>query len=133
MPLTGGNLEGAKLDATLFFPAQIKQAFTRWRTGSALIDDRDVQVVQGTNAGQPPVRLYFDPNSGLLVRVVRYSETPIGRVPTQIDYSDYRDVAGVKMPFRWTVTWTDNQTFIELSEVRPNVPIDASRFAQPAR
>jgi len=132
MPMTGGNLEGAKLDAILFFPAQIKQAFTQWRTGSATIDDREVQVVQGTNPRQPPVKLYFDQNSGLLVRLVRYSETAIGRVPTQIDYSDYRDVAGVKMPFRWTVTWTDNQTFIEVSEVRPNVPIDAARFARPA-
>jgi len=133
MPLTGGNMAGAKLDAILLFPSQIKQAFTQWRTGTATIDDHDVQVVQGTNAGQPPVKLYFDPNSGLLVRVVRYSDTAIGRVPTQIDYSDYRDVNGVKIPFRWTVTWTDNQTFIQLTEVRPNVPIEASRFARPAR
>jgi len=133
MPMTGGNLEGARLDAILYFPAQIKQAFTQWRTGSATIDNREVQVVQGTNPRLPPVKLYFDQNSGLLVRLVRYSETAIGRVPTQIDYSDYRDVAGVKMPFRWTVTWTDNQTFIELSEVRPNVPIDAAKFARPAR
>ena len=133
MPLTGGNLAGARLDAILWFPEQIKQAFTQWRTGTATIDDRDVQVVQGTNAGQLPVKLYFDPNSGLLVRVVRFSDTAIGQVPTQIDYSDYRDVAGVKIPFRWTVTWTDNQTFIQLTEVRPNVPIDAARFARPAR
>jgi hypothetical protein len=132
MPLTGGNLEGAKLDAVLFFPAQIKQAFTQWRTGVTTIDDRDVRVVQGTNAGQPPVKLYFDEESGLLVRVVRYADSAVGRVPTQIDYSDYRDVAGVKMPFKWTVTWTDNRTFIELSEVRPNVAIDPARFARPA-
>ena len=79
------------------------------------------------------MKLYFDPTSGLLVRVVRYSDTAIGRVPTQIDYSDYRDVGGIKIPFRWTVTWTDNQTFIQLTEVRPNVPIEASRFGRPAR
>lgn len=133
MPLTGGNLEGAKLDAMLFFPAQIKQAFTQWRTGVASIDDRDVQVVQGTNAGQPPVKLYFDDQSGLLVRVVRYADSVVGRVPTQIDYSDYRDVAGVKVPFKRIVTWTDNRTFIELSEVRANVPIDAARFARPGQ
>ena len=131
MALTGGNLEGARIDAILSFPAQIKQAFSQWRTGMATIDDRDVQVVQGTNAGQPPVKLYFDPESGLLVRLVRYSESPIGRVPTQIDYSDYREVSGVKMPFRWTVTWTDNKSFTELSEVQPNVTIDAAKFARP--
>jgi photosynthetic reaction center cytochrome c subunit len=131
--MTGGTLEGAKLDAMFFFPANIKQAFTTWRTGTARIDDKEVNVVQGTNPGKPPVKMYFDPQSGLLLRVVRSSETAIGPVPTQIDYSDYREVAGVKMPFKWTTTWTDNQAFNELTEIRPNVPIEATRFARPAK
>ena len=50
----------------------------------------------------------------------------------QIDYSDYRDVSGVKMPFRWVVTWTDGRSTIELSELRANIPIDAAKFAKPA-
>jgi outer membrane lipoprotein-sorting protein len=95
------------------------------------IDDREVHVVQGTNGGQLPVNLYFD-ESGLLVRVVRFSETSVGTVPTQVDYADYRDVSGVKMPFRWTTTWTNGQSTTELTEVQPNVPIDAARFARPA-
>jgi outer membrane lipoprotein-sorting protein len=131
LPLTGGNLEGLKVEASLTFPAQIKQAFNQWRVASTAIDDREVLVVQGTNPGQQPVNLYFD-ESGLLVRLVRFADTPIGRVPTQIDYSDYREVAGVKMPFRWISTWTDGQTTIELTEVLPNVSIDASRFGRPA-
>ena len=132
MPLTGGNLDGAKIDAMVAFPARIKQAFTQWRYGSAAIDDRNVHVAQGINAGQPPVNLYFDEETGLLVRLLRYTDTAVGRVPTQIDYSDYREVAGVKIPFKWTTTWTDGQATTELSEVRPNVPIDAARFAKPA-
>jgi hypothetical protein len=63
---------------------------------------------------------------------VRWSSTPVGTVPTQTEYSDYRDVAGVKMPFRMVVTWTNGQNTIELEDVRPNVAIDASRFARPA-
>ena len=78
------------------------------------------------------MKLYFDSTSGLLVRLVRYSDSPVGRNPTQVDYEDYRDVAGVKMPFRWTVTWTDGQTMTELTEIQANIPIDASRFARPA-
>ncbi len=35
------------------------------------------------------------------------------------------------MPFQWTRTWTNNQVVIQLKEVRPNVPIDAARFARP--
>jgi photosynthetic reaction center cytochrome c subunit len=130
--LTGGNLTGARIDAILAFPGiRIKEAFSQWRTGSTTIDDRDVVVLQGTNPRQPPLKLYFDTKSGLLVRQVRYSDSPIGMVPTQVEYADYRDVSGVKVPFKWTVTWTDNQTFIELTAVQPNVSIDASRFARP--
>ena len=131
MTLTGGNLEGSRIDAILSFPAQLKQAFTLWRVGATAIDDKDVVVLQGTSPRQPPVNLYFD-NAGLLVRVVRLVDTAIGRVPTQIDYGDYRDVAGVKMPFHWTVTWTDGQATTDLAEVTPNAAIDAARFARPA-
>jgi hypothetical protein len=53
-------------------------------------------------------------------------------VPTQIDYADYRDVAGVKVPFRRTVTQTYMQMNVELSEIQPNVQVDAARFAKPA-
>ena len=131
MTLTGGNLEGARLDAMTSFPANIRQAFGRWQVGSTTIDDRPVQILQGTNAGQLPVNFYFDA-SGLLVRVVRWNKTAVGTVPTQIDYADYRDVAGVKMPFRTVVTWTDGQNTIALNDVQPNVAIDAARFATPA-
>ncbi len=55
----------------------------------------------------------------------------MGRIPTQYDYSDFREVAGVKMPFRWTLTWLDGRENVELSDVQPNVAIDAARFAKP--
>jgi photosynthetic reaction center cytochrome c subunit len=131
LPLTGGNLDGARIEAILSFPLQIRQALKEWQVGSTIIDDREVQVLQGTNAGRPPVNFYFD-DSGLLVRLVRFVDTPIGRVPTQIDFADYREVSGIKMPFRWTSTWTDGQATVELSEVQTNVSIDAAKFARPA-
>lgn len=129
--LTGGNLDRARLEAILWFPGEIRQAFSQWRIGRALIGDEEVQVVQGIEPGQPPANLYFDA-SGLLMRLVRWTRTPVGFVPTQIDYADYRDVAGVKMPFRKTVTQTYMQMTIELTDVQPNVAIDRSKFAQPA-
>ena len=46
---------------------------------------------------------------------------PTGRIPTLIDYSDYREVSGVKMPFHWTVAWLDGQDTVQLTEVRPNL------------
>ena len=131
--LTGGDLDGAKVDAELSFPARIKQTLTDWRVGfPEMIDNKEVQVLQGRlTPGGLPVKLYFDSTSGLLVRLVRYTNSLVGINPTQIDYSDYRDVSGVKLPYRWIVTWTDGRSTIELSELRANVPIDATKFAKP--
>jgi hypothetical protein len=131
MPLTGGNLETARLEAMVSFPASLRQAFSQWQVSSVTIDDRVVRLLQGTNAGQLPVNFYFD-EAGLLVRIVRWNRTTIGTVPMQFDYSDYRDVAGVKMPFRTVLTWTDGQNITTLTEVLANARIDAARFARPA-
>jgi len=130
MPLTGGNLAGAKIDAVLAFPAALKQAFKQWRVGATTLNDNDVYVLQGVTAGQPPLNLYFD-ESGLLVRALRFVDTAIGRLPTQIDFSDYRDVDGVKMPFHWTTTWTDGQSTVQLTEAKTSVTIDPARFRRP--
>ena len=124
------KLAGARLDAMPSFPAGIRTAFSQWQVSSTIIDGRPVRLVQGTNAGQLPVNLYFD-DSGLLVRQVRWNRTPVGVVPIELDYADYRDVSGVKMPFRTIVTWSDGQNTIQRREVRPNVPIDAERFTRP--
>ena len=130
--LTGTALEGTRLEAELSFPARIKQTLSKWRVGFATaINDRDVQVVQGTGAGGLLATLYFDSESGLLVRLIRYSESVVGRTPTQIDYSDYRDVAGVKMPFKWTVSWLDGKENFELTEIQTNVAIDPQKFVKP--
>ena len=130
----GAELDGAKLDAELLFPARIKLALSAWRTGFpvTLIDDKEARVIQGIGAGNTRVKLYFDAASGLLLRQVRYAQTVVGINPTQIDYADYRDVAGVKLPFRTTVTWTNGQSIVEFSELRANVAVAAARFAKPA-
>ncbi len=133
LELTGGDLDGARLDAELSFPAQIKQILKQWRVAyPAIIDDKDMQVLQGTTDGRYPVNLYFDSKSGLLARLVRYSDSPLGLSPTQIDYSDYREVSGVKMPFRSTVTWLDGRAIVQFNEVKANTPIDAAKFGRPA-
>ena len=131
---SNGDLDAVRLDAVLSFPAGIKQAITKPVAGSTTIDDKDVIVVEGTaNGGRSPVKLYFDKGSGLLLRQVRYADTMIGRVPVQVDYSDYRDVprAGIKLPFHVVTTWTDGRSDVLLSSAETNVAIDAAKFNQP--
>ena len=145
--LTGGELDGARVDAQLSFPGQIKQTLTNVRVGppTAISDlpatasqssvqsttmvgqDREVQVVQGNGPRGLLVTLYFDKESGLLLRMVRYGGSPIGRLPTQIDYADYREVSGIKLPFRMSFTWLDGRDAIQLNEVQTNVSIDPAK------
>jgi len=131
--LTGGDLQAARIEAEVTFPARIKQSFPTWRAGlPSTIDDRDVQVVQGSGPGRGMATFYFDKESGLLTRLVRYADSVVGRIPMQTDYSDYRDISGVKLPFKWTYTWLDGRFTIELSELKPNAAIPPARFAKPA-
>jgi photosynthetic reaction center cytochrome c subunit len=87
--------------------------------------------VQGTGPRGLLVTMYFDQKTNLLLRIVRYGKSPIGRCPTQVDYEDYRDVDGIKMPFRILFAWLDGRDAIELSKVQVNVPIDAAKFGRP--
>lgn len=132
LEVTGGDLDSVRLDAIVAFPALLKQSYVQWRVGSTQIDDKDVIVLQGTAAGRSPANLYFDKQSGLLVRKVLFTSTMVGQVPTQVDYSDYRAVGGVKVPFTRISTWTDGQDTTKLSDVELNLPIDAAKFAKPA-
>jgi hypothetical protein len=136
MPLVGADLGGARLDAQLFFPGQIKQLLTNWRSEfpAITIEDQPVQVVQGSMPDGTQVKLYFDKASGLLMRQTRYATTAVGTIPTHIIYSDYRLLPGidVRIPFSWQVTWVDGQSTINVASVQPNAAIDAARFAKPA-
>ena len=132
LQLTGGNLQGVQIETLASFPAQIRRAYAKWEVATVRIDGKPFQVAQGTNPGQTPVNFYFDQSSGLLTRIVRWNRTKVGAVPSQIDFSDYRDVGGVKMPFETLLTWTDGQNTIKLSDVKTNVPVDAARFVKPA-
>jgi len=131
--LTGGNLEGASLEAELAFPGQIKQVLTNWIVGPlTAIGDRQVRIVQGKKASGTPIKLYFDEETGLLVRLVRYSDqSPVGRVPIQVDFEDYRDVSGIKVPFKWTSIWTNGRNVYQMKNVQINPTIPATRFATP--
>ena len=129
--LASGNLDRARVEAAIAFPASIKTLYKEWRVGRTAIDDKDVSILQGSTPGLLPVNFYFDNSTGLLIRMVRWNETPVGPVPTEINYDDYRDVAGVKMPFTWTASQTYMQMTVKLSGIQPNGQVDASRFVQP--
>jgi hypothetical protein len=131
-PLAGGELDGARLDAQLSFPAQIARTLTGLRTGPiAELNGKEYYLVQGNGARGAFVSLFFDRETGLLARTIRYTPSQIGKVPTQVDYENYRDVGGIKFPFKWTFTWLEGRDSFDFMDVKFNTPIDPSKFGEP--
>jgi photosynthetic reaction center cytochrome c subunit len=131
LALHDAELESARAETELTFPVNIKQVLTGMRTSDDFIDGRVLKVVQGFK-GAAIVTMYFDDETGLMTRLVRSTPSPVGRLPVRIDYSDYRAVGGLMMPFKWTTTWLDGRSNFELSDAQPNVAIDPAMFARPA-
>lgn len=134
LALTGGQVQGAKVDAMVAFPQEIKSLYPTWKVGTTAIDDNEVYLVQGSAPGRTSLKLFFDKKTGLLLRQVRYNATKIGTVPEQVDYSDYRTVgnSGVKVPYQVIHSWTDGQSTTLVTDVQLNAPIDAAKLGKPA-
>jgi hypothetical protein len=130
LSLTGSSLVGVGIDGMASFPAQFKDAFAEWQVGYGDVGDDQVEVLRGSNPGQHPVELSID-DEGMLRRLLRWTDTGAGPVPVQTDFSDYREVNGVQMPFHWVVTWTNGQSTVQVTELEANVAIDDARFGRP--
>ncbi len=129
----GGDVEGAAIDADLHLATHLKSMFSDLKVhGTQRVGDSEAYAVVGDRDGKTPIELYFDTQTGLLVRMVRYGETALGQLPVQIDYADYRAVNGVKIPYRWTLARPSGRFTIQVSDVQQNVPVDDAKFAKPA-
>jgi photosynthetic reaction center cytochrome c subunit len=118
----------------------LKQEYTRLVVRAIQkVNDRDAYVVIGTPTSDLQERLYFDTQTGLLLRKVTITSTIAGNLPAQVDYDDYRDTgSGVKIPFTihmvpiTTGESIGTETTIHVQKVQDNVAVDSSKFTKPA-
>lgn len=135
--LTSAELAQLKQQADIYKELTLKDQFSNLRVGGKQkVNDRDALVVVGTNASKKRERLFFDAETGLLVRRVVFNETILGLDPVQTDFLDYRDVDGVKLPFTIQMTYLDNNHYGQtrtFSQIKQNVPVDDSKFEPPPK
>lgn len=131
-PLQPFDVEQIKRDALIFGNADLKTVYPKldYRFVDRL-DGREVYVVLGTTANNQRDRLFFDVATGALVRRVATAPTLVGQFQYQVDYSDFKDFGGVKLPatikFAFpAVSWTR-----KIVEVKNNAAVDESKFAPP--
>lgn len=130
-----------KRSADLYQSLDLKQQFTGLAVaGMEKVNGHDTYVVTGTPAGERPEKLFFDTQSGLLLREEILVHTPVGDSPIAVEYDDYRDTgSGVKFPFvirnipgaPYTLYSLTSHSTIRVQKVQDNVPVDDSKFMKP--
>lgn len=131
-PIPPIEVAAARSETDLQLPLHMNELFEHLKSlPLEKVDDREVYVIAGLNSGEIAAKFYFDKNTGYLLRMVRYTKTPLGENPTQIDYEDYRAQDRIKVPFRSTIARPNSGLAVQIDQVRFNVQIDDSRFVQP--
>jgi outer membrane lipoprotein-sorting protein len=133
--ITGVELVNFKAANGLFSLLKLKEQYSRPpRVRKDKLGDREVYIVDGTTTDNRRMRLYFDANSGLLLRRTTTMPTIIGIIPDQTDLEDYREADGLKFPFtaRTAILEVGNPTSTRtFTELKLNVPVDDSKFNMP--
>lgn len=133
--MSSSEVAQMKQQAALINQLTLKDQLTNARVaGKRKVNDRDAYVLVGTNANKTREQLFFDVETGLLVRRVQLNQTVLGVDPMQTDFSDYRVVDGVKLPFTIEISSLDNahqgqkRTF---TQIKQNVPVEDTKFEPP--
>lgn len=127
--LTADESEQIKREALIFGSADLKSIYTKMDYRFAdKIDGRDVYLVQATTADNSRDRLYFDAQTGLLVRRMSTVFTVVGPFVYQFDYADYKDFGGVKIPTTYKVAVPNIRWTRKIVDVKINAPIEDKNF-----
>jgi len=132
-PMTSGEVDAARMDADLQFALDLNRIFPEIKfAGTSKLGSKDAVLLSGERPGFPPVEMYFGASSGLLLRIVHYLPSALGLNPTQTDYSDYRKIGAVKVPFQWTSATPTGRFSVQIRSARPNVAIPEKVFSTSA-
>lgn len=133
-PIAGPNLDQMKLVSNFWRDLKFSDRYQQVRPlPKTKVNGKDAYQVRGVVKGtRVQEQLFFDAESGLLIRRITYRPTPMGPMPDQIDFEDYRAVDGVKVPFVLKTATPDSASVRQYTEVKFNVPVESAKFAMPA-
>jgi len=132
--VTGEELGELAREGTFNKEVSLKEMYSSLSlAGRATVGDKEAYVIEARSRAGNPEKLYFDTQTGLLVRRYRESKTVLGPYPLQTDFEDYQLVDGFKLPLtiRWSMpgrVWGRR-----IAEVKHNVAIEDGQFNPPAK
>src|SRR5271155_2386475 len=130
--LSGGELDDARREADFYHALDLRKNYTKITvTGIERVNEHDTYAVEAARADGAPDKMYFDMQSGLLVRSVKHRYTPDGVSEFQADVEDYTEVDGVKLPFTVHQSGANAAFVIHFTEVHHNLQLTDGQFAKP--
>lgn len=130
--VTGLELSQLRREADFYRPLHLSQIYKSLSVKSVeKVNNRDCYAVEAATPEGGVETLYFDSETGLLTKIDRPMASTLGTEPMQVYYDDYREVAGVQVPFTTRQVAPGITTVIKLFEVKENVAIDETRFRKP--
>jgi hypothetical protein len=129
--MDAGEMARIRSLALALEPLQLKEPYPRITFGGKeKIGDREAFILRTSTPDRKPQRLFFDVETGFLLRRYTLSATVVGPDPEQIDFEDYREVDGLKVPFTIRVSYLGQQisATYRLTDVKHNLAIDESKF-----
>jgi hypothetical protein len=132
--LTPGEVAESKIDEDFFLPLKLKELYSKLEVKDKVkVGERDAYLVEASTGKGKPDKLYYDVQTGLLIRKDIERESSQGPIESQLVFEDFREVDGVKVPFLFKQSNPFITFTIKLTEVKHNVTIDDSKFAKPSQ
>jgi len=129
---TGSELADAKRGATFNAELKMKTIYkTLQVTGKEKVGTRDAYALVATPPDGTPTKMYFDVETGLMLRQSVTRETPQGPIDVDVFLEDYRDIEGTKQPFTVRQVTSAFSMVIRITEIKHNVPLDDAIFKKP--
>jgi hypothetical protein len=129
------DLAIAQRDHRFYREVRLKDLYPKMETGGVFkLEGRSLYVIEATPAAGPAEKLYFDAETGLLVkRDFERVTLEDGIVQYEVLLRDYRDVDGLKMPFTIEQRAPDNTMIFKFAEIKNNAPLADTAFAKPEK
>jgi hypothetical protein len=129
IPLKPDEIEQIKRNAQFFAFADLKSVYPKMDFRMIeRIDGREVYLITAMTADNQRERLYFDINTGFLVRRMASTPTILGAFQYQVDYADYKDFGGVKLPTNTRHALPNISWIRKILEVKNNAAIEDAKF-----
>ncbi|MCS7052941.1 MAG: hypothetical protein NZM09_04315 [Ignavibacterium sp.] len=96
--------------------------------GEEMVDNKKCDVLKMQTESGVISKIYFDKESGLKVLEKKSTVTPMGSMEQTIEFSDYKEVAGVKYPHKLKQSFGPQSVEVTVSSIKVNTNLSDDIF-----